>query len=264
LKNSKIDEEINSNSQGQPLIEKKNKIPQLSNVSVFVDFDGTITHEDIGDRLFLDFGVFEPHHTRLKNGEISIREYWNTVTATLKPGLTAEDIAAYAAGFQVDAYFKSFAEFCRDNDIKIRIISDGFDAYISAVMMNAGLDWIPVNCNHLDFNEGLIRPVFPLATESCSCMCASCKRNAILKNALPDDIIVFIGDGYSDYCAAEHSDIVFAKKHLAAYCNEHKIPHYPFSSFFDVLRLFKILQSKKKLKHRYQAQLLQKKAFETE
>jgi len=86
----------------------------------------------------------------------------------------------------------------------------------------------------------------------------------MLVNSGPDDIIIFVGDGYSDYCAAEHADIVFAKKHLAAYCNKNRIPHYPWTSFFDVIRLLEDAEKKHNFRVRHQAFLKRKKAFEVE
>jgi 2-hydroxy-3-keto-5-methylthiopentenyl-1-phosphate phosphatase len=95
-------------------------------------------------------------------------------------------------------------------------------------------------------------------------MCASCKRNSILSNTDDDTVVIYIGDDYSDFCGAEHSDIVFAKKNLAAYCNENKIPHYPYSNFFDILRITKDIINKKKYKFRHQARIKRKQAFEAE
>lgn len=234
------------------------------NVSVFVDFDGTITNLDIGDKLFIDFGEFEPWHSMLVNGEIDIRTYWHKLTAGLDKNLTYDDIARYALTFDIDPYFKRFADYCREQGYNLRIVSDGFDAYIKPIMHKLNLDYIPLSINKLIKTESGFIPEFPGASESCECLSASCKRNAILVNSAPDDIIVFIGDGYSDFCAAEHSDIVFAKKFLAAYCNEHRIPHYPWSNFFDVLRLMRDADKKNKYRRRHQAFLKRKKAFELE
>ncbi len=234
------------------------------NISVFVDFDGTVTREDIGDRLFIDFGEFEPWHSMLKDGRMNIRDYWYKVTASLDSKLTLEQIADYALQFEIDPYFKRFADYCMQQGYNLRIVSDGFDAYIVPIMHKLGLDDIPLSINKLHKGDKGFYPEFPGASESCDCLSASCKRNAILVNSAPDDIIVFVGDGYSDYCAAEHSDIVFAKKHLAAYCNKHRIPHYPWSNFFDVMRLMREAEKKNKFRRRHQAYLKRKKAFENE
>jgi 2,3-diketo-5-methylthio-1-phosphopentane phosphatase len=233
-------------------------------IHVFCDFDGTIPYKDLGDELFRELGEYEPYHSQLKNGEINIRQYWRSVCASLKAGTTAQNIAEWSEKFDVDPYFKPFAEYCKDNNIQLSIVSDGFAQYIKPVLSKLELSFLPVYCNEMIFSD-VVTPVFTGASESCTCLCASCKRNAVINNVPEDGIIVFIGDGYSDFCAAEHSDIIFAKKSLAAYCNANKIPHYPFKNFFDIKRIFEnqiILQNK--LKPRRQAELKRIKAFETE
>jgi len=47
---------------------------------------------------------------------------------------------------------------------------------------------------------------------------------------------VYVGDGYSDRCAAEASDRVFATKGLAQYLDERGIPYERFDDFRDVAR----------------------------
>ena len=234
---------------------------QNQNIAVFTDFDGTITKLDIGDEIFKVFGEFEPHHSLLMEGTLGISEYWNIVCNSLRVG--KKEIEEFALKAETDMYFAKFAEYCKSNEIDIKVISDGFDAYIYPVLIQLGLDWVKVRCNSMKFLNGKIEPVFPLASESCECLCASCKRNAMLNEVPEKTIIVFIGDGVSDYCAAEHADIIFAKGKLAAYCNANKLPHYPYNTFFDVIRIFeKIFPDK--LKQRNQADLLRRKAFETE
>ena len=50
------------------------------------------------------------------------------------------------------------------------------------------------------------------------------------------DELVYVGDGYSDRCAAEASDRVFATKELARYLDERGIPYDRFDDFHDVAR----------------------------
>jgi 2,3-diketo-5-methylthio-1-phosphopentane phosphatase len=236
-------------------------MPQLH---VFSDFDGTIATEDLGDKLFVEFGRFDAMYPHLQNGELSIAQYWQEVCATLKSGLTLERIRAWAWEQPADVHFRSFVEFCRHSNIPLDVASDGFDAYIVPVLKREGAADVRVWCNHLKHFPSGFQPVFWGADESCTCFCASCKRNALLQAAHPDALIVYIGDGYSDFCAAEHADIIFAKKTLAAHCNAHRIPHYPFTSFADVLSIMQTLVTKKRLKPRHQAVLRRKEAFATE
>lgn len=234
-------------------------------IAVFCDFDGTITKLDIGDEIFRVFGQIEPFHSQLYEGKLSIDEYWHSVCNSLKIGITREEIENFAIGQEVDANFVHFVDFCRKENIYFKVISDGFDVYIQAILNSLNLNDLDVHCNKMLFDSGRPVPFFTLASESCGCrMTASCKRNAMLTACDDETVIIFIGDGASDFCCAQHADIVFAKKKLAAYCNEMRIPHYPFSNFFDIYRILGNLITKKKLKTRYQAFLKRKKAFEDE
>ena len=237
----------------------------IDRIKVFTDFDGTIAKVDIGDELFLEYGEFEPYHTWLINDEISIYDYWKELCRSLKPGVDAETIKNFAEQCEIDPYFLSFSEFCKNEGITLRVVSDGFDSYIAPTLEKAGLGHLDVNCNKMIFLEdGSVEPFFPLADESCKCKCAVCKRNAVISKCEDEDIIVFIGDGYSDFCVAEHSDIVFAKKNLGVYCAKNKIPNYQFNNFFDVKRILEKKIKERTLKQRHQARLLRKTAFEAE
>lgn len=233
-------------------------------ICVFTDFDGTITKKDLGDEVFKEFGKFQPYHDLLKSGKMSISEYWSTVCSELRPEITPADIHQYADECDYDANFKAFADFCAERDIHFSVISDGFDIYIHRVLARAGVPDLPVHSNRMHYVDDKFIPEFPGACESCTCLCASCKRNALLVNAPPDAITVFIGDGYSDFCAAEHADIIFAKKDLAAYCNKNRIPHFPFNTFFEVRQILKKLIDENKIRTRHQAHLKRVNAFETE
>jgi 2-hydroxy-3-keto-5-methylthiopentenyl-1-phosphate phosphatase len=236
----------------------------MKNISVYVDFDGTITKKDIGDELFKEFGKFEPFHSQLRKGELDIIDYWYNLCNYLKV-TNIDEIINYAANCEIDLYFKNFADYCKCEGIELFIVSDGFDIYIEPILKKLELSSLKIFCNKMIFNGTQSpKPFFPLANESCKCPVASCKRNAILTSSHTENIIVFVGDGYSDFCAAEHSDVIFAKKELARYCNEQRLPHYPYSGFFDVYRIFRNAVEKGKLKQRNKAVINRKKAFEQE
>lgn len=231
---------------------------------VFCDFDGTITKDDLGDDLFKKFGQFEPYNSQLKNREITIKEYWHKLCSTIDYNISFDVLNKFALEAEVDNYFLGFIDLLKENNIKMDIVSDGFDVYIEPVLEKIGLKNIDRVCNKLLKDDKGFYPHFPNASESCNCFSAGCKRNYLLTNSSDDEIVIYIGDGYSDFCPAEHSDIIFAKKNLAAYCNEHKIPHYPWKSFFDIKRIFKEQILAGKAKKRNVAVVKRKKAFEAE
>ncbi len=251
------------------------EITETINITVFSDFDGTIIRKDIGDELFIQCGEFEPWHSMLKSGDMHIKDYWRKVFSTIRipeglsdrhSAISPEFFKDFVLQYDIDRYFKVFYDYCQKLGIEVGIISDGYKDYICPVMQELGIVDIDVFANELNYlPDGTVEPHYYGESESCECSwSASCKRNTVLVNTPPDNIIVYIGDGYSDLCGAEHSDIVFAKGKLASYCFEKKIPHYNFQNFFDVYRIFSKLIDLKKYKIRHQAFLKRKKAFECE
>ncbi|MCX7735577.1 MAG: MtnX-like HAD-IB family phosphatase [Candidatus Kapabacteria bacterium] len=238
---------------------------QQRKIQIFTDFDGTITLKDIGDELFKDFGIFEPYHSQLVKGKLKIDDYWNVVFMNLRAELNKQKIAEYAQNFEIDKSFLTFFEFCKENQIDLFIVSDGYEEYIKPVLEKYNIDTIRTFCNRMIFNDnGKILPEFVYASESCNCLSASCKRNMVLTKSEPESILIYIGDGASDFCPAQYCDLIFAKKNLAKFCNDNKIPHHPFKDFYSIYLTLKNLISKKKLKTRNQAKILRKKAFEIE
>jgi len=233
----------------------------MSELYIFTDFDGTITLDDLGDKLFLDFGQFEPYHTELLSHKLNIRQYWELLFASLPDYVDEQFIGNWATEHQLDAYFLEFAEFCKGNGLPLAVVSDGFDIYIDPVLSNINQNHLKVYCNKAKKLGGKWQLTYPLATESCRCLVASCKRNAILKDIPTDAFVIYIGDGYSDFCAAQYADIVFAKRSLARYCFEQKIPHHNWRSFFDITQVLRKILHSKTLRPRHQARLRRADSF---
>ena len=236
------------------------------NLSVFCDFDGTITTVDTGDAFFEEFSsYFTSAMSRLINGDDTVREYYHSVVTGIKSELGENVLKDFAERFPIDAYFPDFIRFCSESDIRLTVVSDGFKEYIEPILEYNGILGIPYFANTMFLlNNYPQYPIFPNASESCNCFCASCKRNIVLEQTPPESLIVYIGDGYSDMCAASHADVIFAKGALASYCSTERIPHYPFRTFFDIIRLMKNGIEQKKFRIRHQAALLRKKAYEIE
>jgi 2-hydroxy-3-keto-5-methylthiopentenyl-1-phosphate phosphatase len=237
-----------------------------SRLHIFCDFDGTLALHDLGDEVFIRFAgypAFEEYQRKLKEENLSIHAYWRGLCALLPKHLTLYDIETFALEHRLDATIHSLLAWCDSEQIAFTIVSDGFAQYIQPLLQAESMR-VPVYSNRLVQRDGSIHPEFPYSDESCTCFCASCKRNTVLRSAHPESIIVYIGDGYSDFCAAQHADIIFAKKTLAAYCNKHHIPHYQFSNMDDVRRLLAKELDKPRLKQRYQAQLLRAEAYAVE
>lgn len=231
---------------------------------LFVDFDGTITSNDVGDALFTTFGSFEPLHSNLLQGKHTVAEYYQLAASMLQAEATPEAVQAFAVAQEVDPYFLALCAWCKDHDVDITVVSDGFDVYIDPILHHIGANALPRFCNTLTYDGSQWTASFPGASESCSCFCASCKRNVLLTLAGPDDVIVYIGDGRSDTCAAEHADIVFAKGTLARYCETHGVAHHHFRSMFTVIQILDRRLREHDLRPRKQAERLRQRATQHE
>jgi len=229
--------------------------PTDRRIHLVLDFDGTITLRDTGDELFRTFGQFEPIHTELLDGQMTVAEYYRRSVAMLPAELTPEQVHAWALTMDVDPGMEALVALCRRNRILVAIASDGFDVYIEPILRQAGLADIPVFSNRLVHSERGWSAVFPGATESCTCFCASCKRNAVLRALAEDDLLIYVGDGRSDTCAARHADVIFAKHHLAAWCTQERVPHHPFRTLHDVHRILAGHLATNSLRPRRQAHL---------
>lgn len=229
---------------------------------VFIDFDGTISTNDLTDEIFKQNGDFDYHINRFLKKEITIFEYWEEFTKTLPTDLDSY-LEQFLANQEIDAYFLTFIRYCIDNNIQTSIVTDNFDYIINYIWKYYHLPIVSVFSNKLEF-EGVWKPIFSFANENCGYHSAVCKRNVIINNSSDDDIIVYIGDGFSDYQASEVSDIIFAKNNLAKFCAENRIPHHNWKTFFDVKRIFEQYIQNGSARKRHQASLHRKWVLEQE
>jgi len=238
---------------------------RLYTLHIFCDFDGTISTRDIGYDLFDRYGEQEPWISRMLAREITLAEYWRGVIGTLREPLVPELLDRYLREIPIDSGFASLLELARAEEIPFTIVSDGLDLYIERYLQLHGLGGVEVIANHAERDSAEhLHVSFPHAAEGCDCFSAACKRNIVLTRAAPGSRIIYIGDGISDYCPAEHADIIFAKHELAAYCNAHRLPHYPFKTLGDVERQLRLLLERKRIRPRHQAELKRRSAFEAE
>jgi len=234
---------------------------------IFIDFDGTITLKDVSDYLFsqLSDGRSEFFVKEYLAGKIAARECF--VGECQVAGAVQKDrVEKIIDRQEIDPTFVDFVEFCHNHRIPFYVLSDGFDYYIQRILERNRLADVKYISNRLVFqpvdgrNVFNLFPVFPYRDSECDC-CANCKRNHLLTLSSEDDIIVYVGDGYSDRCPSRYADIVFAKGSLIRYCREENISFFEFQTFKDVIgRLEKIL-AQKRIRKRWQAELRRREAF---
>jgi len=236
-------------------------------VKIFIDFDGTITRKDVGDALFEKFGgsVCKSYVGEYRRGAIPAVACFRLESEACGE-INIDELDEFIRSQEIDASVREFLSFCSQSGFECFIVSDGMDYYIEKILKHHGIGPIPFYANQLELNPAgragkfTLNPSFPQTDEECD-RCACCKRNIMLTRSADEDLIVYIGEGYSDLCPVKYADVVFAKDELLSYCRREKIPHSGYDSFSDVLRIMKEKTVKNKdtakikLKKRRQAQL---------
>jgi 2-hydroxy-3-keto-5-methylthiopentenyl-1-phosphate phosphatase len=236
-------------------------------VKLFIDFDGTIARGDIGNAFFRRFGgeVCTKWIERYHAGEISAQEcFYGERNAMGR--VRREDANAFLTTCDVDAGFPGLVAFCRSAGIPITILSDGLDYYITALLRMCGCEDILFFSNRLLWpsgGEGVPVLQFPHGNAECD-RCACCKRNIMLDACGDEDIMVYVGDGYSDRCPVEYADVVFAKGSLQAWCQQKNISYYPYTDLLEVRRRLEELAMRRTLRRKARAEQRRREAFTSE
>ena len=80
----------------------------------------------------------------------------------------------------------------------------------------------------------------------------------MLTHAADDDVLVYVGDGFSDFCPVQYADVVFARDRLIGWCQERNISFQEFRDFDDIaMKLGKVLQ-RRIIRKPHRAALLRK------
>ena len=235
---------------------------QKKNFKIFVDFDGTITKEDVGEGIFRKFGkpeIVNKVIDDLLNDRISSRECWEVLCESTRI-VDQTELNNFIDKIEIEEDFSEFIDFCQGNEFEIFVLSDGFDYYLKKIFERENLTDLKYFANTLEVKNGKLIPSFPYFRAD-FVSSANCKRDHIINNSSDDDYTVFIGDGNSDKGAVLYSDFIFAKNGLLRFCEMERITYFPFKNFYDVINRLEELMNKKRLKKRHQAQLKRREAY---
>ena len=230
-----------------------------------MDFDGTISQQDVGEAIFRTFAEEEKVNKiidDLLNDRISSRDCWIKLCDVVAE-INKTELDKFIDKFPLDETFMSFINYCADEQDDIYVLSDGFDYYINRIFEKNGIEGLTVYSNHLEIVDGKMIPSFPYYDDS-SFSSANCKRNHIIHHSSDTDFTVFIGDGNSDKNSVEYCDFIFAKDDLLKFCEKERVTYFPFKNFDDVIKKLDELKGKKRLKKRLRAQLKRQQAYTTE
>ena len=192
---------------------------------VVVDWDGTVTVRDSLVEVIHRFGDpallarLEPRvgHDLTLHEEIGLE--FAAISAPL------DEVAAWVVEhIEVRDGLRELAERHRPT-----VISAGFHELIEPVLAREGLE-LEVLANRVEPTPDGWR-VHWRDEAVCATCGEPCKRGA-----LEGEPYVYVGDGYSDRCAALAAERVFARDGLARYLSERDVPFESFETLADVDR----------------------------
>ncbi len=204
---------------------------------ILCDFDGTASPMDVGNKLLERFAGdgWEAIDRDYCAGKIGSRAAYARI-APLFRGTRAKMLEFVLARAALDTDFADFYRLCRQNGIDVKIVSDGLDFYIEALLTKHGLAQVEYHANSVVFEgDERISFAFPGASDDCG-RCGNCKR-AILQRCRPAyNRIIYIGDSYSDICPAKDADLVFAKTILYEKYSTNGNHCVYFETFSDIIK----------------------------
>jgi 2-hydroxy-3-keto-5-methylthiopentenyl-1-phosphate phosphatase len=203
--------------------------------TVAVDFDGTVTESDLLDTIARDFGdpeVYAEVDQGLDHGRLTLRE---VITREFEPVRTPlEEVVAWELeNVRIRPGFREFVQLAHDRGWRVVIVSSGFHELIEPILAREGVE-VELHANRVEPRRDgwRVEWLYDATCDSCG---ESCKRS-IVQELAGDGELVYVGDGYSDRCAAEASDRVFATRQLADYLDEQGVQYERFEDFHDVAR----------------------------
>lgn len=197
-------------------------------MNVVIDWDGTVTaHDTLSAVLkqFVDPAILIPLEERidaaLESGMMSLRDAMGLEFATLTAPLDAvvDFVVAHAT---IRPGFGTFA--ARYDPL---IVSTSFRQTIEPVLQREAMSARLVATEAQPSSAGwTMRWV---SASPCGVCGEPCKRGV-----MPPRVDVYVGDGYSDRCAAQLAKRIFARDGLATYLDRIGVPYERFADFTDV------------------------------
>ncbi|HPQ66533.1 MAG TPA: HAD-IB family phosphatase, partial [bacterium] len=204
-------------------------------ISLVLDFDGTVTVDDVFDSMFARFAGpewLEIDQAYLR-GELPLEEAYLKMAATFR-GESGAVVEFVLERMRPRAGWKELLAYADRSGIRARIVSNGFDLYIFPLLEAWGTP-IPVLSHHAEIRGGRFEVAFNRHPRLADGRCLVGKAEIVRELQARGNLVVFAGDGLSDSGAAAAADLVFARRTLAGFCRREGIPHLPFDDFFAVI-----------------------------
>jgi 2,3-diketo-5-methylthio-1-phosphopentane phosphatase len=203
-------------------------------VTCICDFDGTISLGEFPIVLLDSFckADWRELDREFRQGKMSLNELIETEVRNLD--ISREGLAEFAKKtIHFRMGFWEFYHELQEKGIKFVIVSEGLKEYIQP-FFGPSAEIYANECE--EDQDGTLHLRTPFSSETCT-DCGNCKKEIVLSFIRSLDFVFYIGDGESDFCAAEHAHMRFARGPLAKHLEEKHLEFLLFDDFKDVLEI---------------------------
>ena len=207
-------------------------------ISVFCDFDGTITEKDMVVRICERFcpprwqDVAHDILSRKKSVKEGVAELFAMIPSNKK-----NEIVAYAQEvMRLRSGFEDFLDFCETNGLQFIVCSGGIDFFVDPLLLPFRKQISKIYSIPADFSGSTIQLRHIYACDRCG----TCKMKVM--QDYPGHIKLLIGDSITDVHGAQHADRVYARNGLQTYLQQDGIAYTPFETFHDIIAALKQFQ----------------------
>ena len=212
--------------------------------TIVVDFDGTITQQDVFCLLLDRHGGLEGEKINQGYYDGTILPYQSLIDGMKvlsKNACMSEISQTLDNEITIDPTFPAFILFCQKHNLEVRVVSCGIDWFIKRILDRCDLGHLPVHSAELHWNDHGPEVHIPHRDAGCAVSkgrFSLCKGRLIRGWQAEGEFVTMIGDGASDFCGAKEADRVFARDALITFCERQIIPFTPVNSFQDVQEKF--------------------------
>ncbi len=213
----------------------QSSLPLPLHAQVWIDFDGTISREDVLDELVSRFACNDSWkiiEERWRAGLIGSEECLRSEFSLVR--VKAAELAAFLDQIHLDPGFEPLLQILEQYNVPVTILSDGIETFIRRILTRHGLGHLTIRANRARQHRDRLHFSCPHRNAQCASAAAHCKCNSANLLAQAHRRSIYIGDGRSDLCPARQADVVFAKGALAKALSTEHVPYIPYSGLTDV------------------------------
>jgi 2-hydroxy-3-keto-5-methylthiopentenyl-1-phosphate phosphatase len=209
----------------------------MTKTAVQLDFDGTVTEEDISF-LLLDTYTGNNWHVYLDeyaSGDISVGSFNQSAFGMIRADeKTLTDFVLSSPKTRIRAGLKDFVDYCKGRGLRIIVVSNGLTFYIKAILNKLGISGLEIYAAENIFSPSGMRVRY-LGPDSR-------EVDAGFKESYTDMLlregyeVIYVGNGTSDIYPSRKARYIFATEDLLRRCQRENLKCYPFKDFRDVVK----------------------------